>query len=97
MKIEINLSDHYGKDVVLLLSKFSKYTNNKSFEDLTREDIWHSSIVLSNQKNLILYTNGLEHTTSTEGICKDSSNGYTIRILNPPKDRNQMLSKICPN
>ena len=28
MKIEINLSDHYGKDLVLLLSTFSKYTNN---------------------------------------------------------------------
>lgn len=39
MKIEINLSDHYGKDLVLLLSTFSKYTNNKLFEDLTREDI----------------------------------------------------------
>lgn len=38
MKIEINLSDHYMKDVVLLLCKFSKY-NNKSFEVLGREDI----------------------------------------------------------
>jgi integrase/recombinase XerD len=39
LKIKINLSDHYMKDVVLLLCKFSKYNNNKSFGDLRREDI----------------------------------------------------------
>ena len=39
MKIEINLSDHYMKDIVLLLSKLVKYKNNKSFKDFTRKDI----------------------------------------------------------
>ncbi|MGH9985803.1 MAG: hypothetical protein ACRD8W_17810, partial [Nitrososphaeraceae archaeon] len=39
MKIEINLSDHYRRDLILLLCKFSKYNNNKSFKDLIREDI----------------------------------------------------------
>src|SRR5919106_3299270 len=39
MKIEINLSDHYMKDIVLLLSRLAKYKNNKSFNDLTRKNI----------------------------------------------------------
>ena len=39
MKIELNLSDHYKRDVVLLLCKFSKYYSNKSFKNLTREDV----------------------------------------------------------
>jgi hypothetical protein len=39
MKIEINLSDHYKRDEIVLLCKFSKYGNNKSFNDLTRESI----------------------------------------------------------
>jgi integrase len=39
MKIEINLSDHYRKDVMILLCKFSKHNNNKLFRDLTRQEI----------------------------------------------------------
>jgi hypothetical protein len=39
MKIEINLSDHYMKDILLLLSRLAKYKNNKSFKDLTRKNI----------------------------------------------------------
>ncbi len=39
MKIEINLSDHYRKDIMILLCKFSKHNNNKLFRDLTRQEI----------------------------------------------------------
>jgi integrase len=39
MKSEINLSDHYMRDVVVLLCKFSKYNRNMSFEEVAREDI----------------------------------------------------------
>jgi hypothetical protein len=52
MKTEINLSDHYMKDVVLLLSKLSRYKNNKSFEDLTREDI-PNGVVKSGNSDLL--------------------------------------------
>jgi integrase/recombinase XerD len=39
MKSEVNLSDHYRRDLIEVLSKFSKYNNNKCFKDLTRSDV----------------------------------------------------------
>src|SRR5215216_6169971 len=41
MKSEVNLSDHYKKDLIDLLSKFSKYNDNKNklFKQLTRTNI----------------------------------------------------------
>jgi hypothetical protein len=39
MKSEVNLSDHYRKDLIALLFKFSKFNNNEPFKDLTRTDI----------------------------------------------------------
>jgi integrase/predicted nucleic acid-binding Zn ribbon protein len=39
MKSEINLSDHYRKDVIEALSRFSKYNNNKPFKAVTRTNI----------------------------------------------------------
>ena len=39
MKSEANLSDHYRRDLIDLLSKFSKYNDNKPFKDLTRANI----------------------------------------------------------
>ena len=39
MKMEINLSDHYKKDLIFLLCTFSKFNNHQSFKELTREDI----------------------------------------------------------
>jgi integrase len=39
MKSEVNLSDHYRKDLIELLSKFSKYHDSRPFKDLTRKDI----------------------------------------------------------
>lgn len=38
MKTEANLSDHYKKDLINLLTTFSKYTK-KSFKSITRDDI----------------------------------------------------------
>lgn len=38
MKTEVNLSDHYKKDLINLLTKLSKYTK-KSFKSITRDDI----------------------------------------------------------
>jgi hypothetical protein len=39
MKTEVNLSDHYRKDLIELLSRFSKYNDNIPFKDLTRANI----------------------------------------------------------
>jgi hypothetical protein len=39
LKSEINLSDHYRKDIITLLCKFSAFNNAKSFKDITREDL----------------------------------------------------------
>lgn len=39
MKTEVNLSDHYRSNLINVLSNFSKYCNNKSFKQITRDDI----------------------------------------------------------
>ncbi len=40
MKIEINLSDYYRRDIIVILSKLSMFfSNQKSFKSMTREDI----------------------------------------------------------
>lgn len=39
MKTEVNLSHSYRKDLLNLLTMFSKYTNNKPFRQMIREKI----------------------------------------------------------
>ena len=39
IKSEVNLSDHYIRDLIEVLSKFSKFNDNKSFKDLKRSDV----------------------------------------------------------
>ena len=39
MKSEVNLSEHYRRDLIAVLCKFSTYCNNNAFKDLTRTDI----------------------------------------------------------
>jgi integrase/recombinase XerD len=39
IKSEVNLSDNYRKDLIALLSRFSKYNDNKPFSDLTHSDV----------------------------------------------------------
>ena len=39
MRSEVNLSDHYRRDLVEVFSKFSKYNDNKSFKVLKRSDV----------------------------------------------------------
>jgi integrase len=39
MKIDVNLSDNYRRDLVEVLSRFSKYYNDRPFKDLVRDDI----------------------------------------------------------
>ena len=40
MKIDINLSDYYRRDIIVILSKLSMFfSNQKSFKSMTREDI----------------------------------------------------------
>jgi integrase/recombinase XerD len=39
MKTETNLSDHYRKNTIESLTRFSRFSNNKSFRDITRKDI----------------------------------------------------------
>jgi hypothetical protein len=38
MKSEVNLSDHYRRDVIVTLYRFSKFSNDKPFKDSTRSD-----------------------------------------------------------
>jgi hypothetical protein len=39
MKTEINPSNHYRKDTIEALTKLSKFCKNKSFKDISRDDI----------------------------------------------------------
>ena len=39
MRIEVNLSDHYRKNVIELICRFSNYNKGKPFKDITRTDI----------------------------------------------------------
>lgn len=39
LKIEINLSDNYRKDLIEFICRFSKFNNNRPFKDLTRTDV----------------------------------------------------------
>ena len=62
LKSEINPSNNYRRDVIDLLCKFSAFSNNKSFKEITRE-FW---IVFAKLKALTLCINGLVHTTYTQ-------------------------------
>ena len=39
MKSEVNLSDHYRRDVILTLCRFSKFSNDKPFKDSTHAGV----------------------------------------------------------
>jgi integrase len=39
IKVEINLSDHYRKDLIEVLCRFSKHNNNKPYSEMTQADI----------------------------------------------------------
>jgi hypothetical protein len=39
MKIEANLSDNYRRDLIVVLSKFSRYNHDRPFKDLVRDNI----------------------------------------------------------
>ena len=39
MKSEVNLADHYRRDLIVMLCRFTKYNDDKTFKDLTRSDI----------------------------------------------------------
>jgi hypothetical protein len=39
MKVETNLADHYRKDLIEVLCRFSKYNDNRPYRDLTRDNI----------------------------------------------------------
>jgi hypothetical protein len=39
VRIEINPSDHYRKSIIETLSAFARFTDNKSFKEVTKGDI----------------------------------------------------------
>jgi hypothetical protein len=44
MKSEVNLSDHYRRDLIAVLCKLSTYDNDEPFKDLTRTNILRFAI-----------------------------------------------------
>lgn len=78
MKSEVNLSDHYRRDLIVVLCKFSKHNDNKPFKNLTRTDILDSQIASVRQKHRTLCTNGQVLTTFTECTYFDFTSGSTI-------------------
>ena len=39
IRVEVNLSDHYRKDLIEVLTRFARYNDNKPFKDITRTNI----------------------------------------------------------
>jgi site-specific recombinase XerD len=39
MRTEVNTSNHYRRDLILLLCRFSKYHSDKPFKEISRENI----------------------------------------------------------
>ena len=39
MRIEVNISDHYRKDLIEILCRVSRYCKDKLFKDVTRDNI----------------------------------------------------------
>jgi integrase/recombinase XerD len=70
MKIEVNLSDSYRKDLIKLLSKFSNYCHNKNFKDISREDV-------------ISFLDSFRKTETTDPLHKwiGTYNIYRIHLL----------------
>jgi hypothetical protein len=58
MKVETNLADHYRKDLIEVLCRFSKYNDNKPYRDLTRDNIITFLETFRKQKLNILFTSG---------------------------------------
>ena len=52
MKSEVNLSDHYRRDLIAVLCKLSTYDNDEPFKDLTRTNILRFAIDKSFDKHL---------------------------------------------
>jgi hypothetical protein len=78
-RTEINLSDHYRKDLIQALSIFSRHTGNKHFRQMTRSDI--ISFLESFRKTDA--ADPLHKWIGTYNIFRircDFSNGYTYRI-----------------
>jgi hypothetical protein len=45
MKSEVNISDHYRRDLIEVLSRFSKYSNNKPFKDLMHHASFFNALI----------------------------------------------------
>lgn len=42
IRVEVNLSDHYRKDLIEVISRFTRYNDNKPFKDLVEPMSFHS-------------------------------------------------------
>ena len=62
MKYEANLSDNYRRNLIRILSIFSRFCKNKPLKSMIREDLLFFLDTVS-LKALTQYTSGLEHTT----------------------------------
>ena len=58
LKSEINLSDHYRRDLIVVLCKFSKYNDGIPFKESIRITLLRSYIASARQRHKTLCTNG---------------------------------------
>jgi hypothetical protein len=78
IRFEINPSDQYRRSIIETLCVFAKFTDNRSFKDVTKDNIISFLESIARLMLLILFINGLAHTTFLECICLDSLNGFTL-------------------
>ncbi|MFL6462685.1 MAG: hypothetical protein ACJ71J_17370 [Nitrososphaeraceae archaeon] len=96
MKTEVNLSDHYRRDLIAVLYKLSVYISSKRnkaelFRLMTRKDIIAFLDSFRKPDSSDLCTSGLEHITHTECICSGSSSGYIIQTSSQGRGPGQKL------
>jgi hypothetical protein len=96
LRIEVNLSDHYRKNIIELLCRFSKHNNNISFKDITRTDIITFWIHIVRQTTKTHFINRQELTTFLEVTSCDSSNGFIHDIEADKRSKPSAIENI-PN
>jgi hypothetical protein len=70
MRTEVNLSDNYRKDIIKLLSIFSKFNKNNPFNIVTKSDI-------------LAFLNSFRRNETTDQMHRwiGTSNTYRIHLL----------------
>jgi hypothetical protein len=90
MRTEVNLSDNYRRDLILLLSIFSNYFQNKlSFKEITRNGLLEFLDSFRKPESVDTLHKWIGTIIYTEYILQGSSSGYIGLTLNQIRGLNR--------